>query len=75
MALIRRLKPTVAASSAPSVATRRKAHKPPKVILGQTQEWFPGFFNPKNIKIILKVIGILVVLFLLFRMGGVSYRI
>lgn len=63
-------KATVPAPSAPSIATRRKAHKPPKVTLGQTQEWLPGFFNPKNIKRILKVIGILVVLFLLVRMGG-----
>jgi len=58
------------AVATPSVAARRKAPQPPNVILGQTQAWFSGFFNPKNVKKIFKVIGILVVLFLLFRMGG-----
>jgi hypothetical protein len=40
------------------------------VILGQTQARFPGFFKPQNIKRFFKFIGILVVFFLLFRMGG-----
>lgn len=63
-------KAQAAPSPAPSVATRRKAQPPPKVTLGQTTAGFPGSLNSNNIKIVLKVIGILVVLFLLFRMAG-----
>jgi hypothetical protein len=63
-------KAQAAPSPAPTVATRRKAPVPPKVTLGHTTAGFPGFFNTKNIKRIFKVIGILVVLFLFFRMAG-----
>lgn len=43
---------------------------PPNVILGQTQEWVSRVYNPKNVKRIFKIIGFLIMLFLLFRVVG-----
>jgi cytoskeletal protein RodZ len=57
-----------------SVATtpvKPRAKTPqPNVTLGPSHAWFSVLFSPKNFKKVFKVIGILVILFGLFRMAG-----
>ena len=62
--------PKTPAAVAAVNAGRKTLQPPPNVILGQTQQWFSVFFNSKNAKKIFKVIGLLIVLFLLFKIGG-----
>ena len=42
----------------------------PNVFLEQMQEWVAFILKPKTLKLILKVIGFLILLFLLFKMAG-----
>jgi hypothetical protein len=42
----------------------------PNLVLEQLQEWIAFVFKPKNLKLILKVIGFLLLFLLLFKMAG-----
>ena len=59
-------------TSVPPPAPVRPSKEPagPNLFLEQVQEWIALVFKPKNIKLALKVIGCLVLLFLLFKMAG-----
>ncbi len=61
-------KPT--SSATPPLKLSRAEAPAPNVFLEETQEWFSVVFKPKNIKFILKVIGFLLLFFLLFKMAG-----
>jgi len=54
------------------VKTTRKAMQPPQpnVFLEQMQEGFAFVFKPKTLKLIFKIIGFLLLLFLFFKMAG-----
>jgi len=56
-------------ATAASVKPRAKTPQP-NVTLGQPHVRFPGFLSPKNIKKAFKAIGILVILFGIFKVGG-----
>lgn len=60
-------KPTSSASIT-SKAVRKEAQ--PNMFLEQVQEWFSFILKPKTLKFIFKVLGGLLLLLLLFKMGG-----
>jgi hypothetical protein len=65
------LSPKPASLATVSVKTGRMATpQQPNVLLEQIQEWSSFVFKPKTLKFILKVIGFLLVFFLIFKTGG-----
>lgn len=61
------------ATAVTSAAASMKSSRPPaspNVFLEGAGEWFSSFLKPKNLKLLLKVAGLLLVVFLAFKLGG-----
>ena len=59
-------------ASTVSLSAIKPSHEPagPNLVLEQLQEWFAFVFKPKTLKLIFKVIGFILVFFLLFKTAG-----
>src|ERR1039458_1206110 len=57
-------------SAMTQVKSSRKVSPQPNVFLEQMQEWFFVVLNPRNFKLLLKIIGFLILLILIVKWGG-----
>ena len=62
--------PSPTSSATVPVKASREVVAGPNVFLEQAQEWFAFVFKPKTLKLILKVVGFLLLFFLLFKLEG-----